>query len=61
MELIGPVPQLNEAKFTVKIDGLVENEVEYTLEDLMSKFLKFEVVAALEVRPLTTPDDFQRN
>lgn len=48
--LIGPVPRLDKSKFTVRIDGFVEHQVEYTLEDIKSKFAKVEVVAALEVR-----------
>lgn len=41
---------LDPNKFVVRIDGLVEHEQEYTLNDLRKQFERTTVVAALQVR-----------
>ncbi|EKM58404.1 uncharacterized protein PHACADRAFT_252696 [Phanerochaete carnosa HHB-10118-sp] len=44
----GPIEHLDAATFKLKIDGLVEQEVEYTLAEIQQNFPKVEVVAALD-------------
>ncbi|KAI0925853.1 hypothetical protein AcV5_008469 [Taiwanofungus camphoratus] len=43
-----PVKALDPNKFVVRIDGLVEHEQEYTLNDLRKQFERTTVVAALQ-------------
>ncbi|GJE99903.1 molybdopterin binding oxidoreductase-like protein [Phanerochaete sordida] len=44
----GPIEHLDAATFKLKVDGLVEREAEYTLEEIQNAFPKAEVVAALQ-------------
>ena len=48
----GPVPALDEATFSVRVDGRVQHERAFGLEDLKREFGRKEVVAALQVRVL---------
>ena len=47
---VGPVFDLDEETYTVKVDGLVKKNLEFTLKDLRETFDHLEVVAALQVR-----------
>ena len=45
----GPVFELDEDVYVIRIDGLVNKNLELILSELREKFKYFEVVAALQV------------
>jgi sulfite oxidase len=44
----GPVPELDPARFRLRVDGLVERELEFGLDDLRAGFAEHEVAATLQ-------------
>ena len=51
----GPVIKLPAEHFKIKLDGLVERPVAFTLSELKERFPKVEVVAAMQVRETHVP------
>jgi sulfite oxidase len=44
----GPVPQLEPAGFRLRVDGLVDHELELSLDDLRARFAEHEIAATLQ-------------
>lgn len=45
----GDIPKLDESKFTIRIDGMVQQETQLSLSDMKAKYKPRSVVAALQV------------
>src|SRR5215211_6264727 len=51
----GPAPQVDPASWRLRVDGLVERDLELSLKELGTHFAEHEVVATLPVRRQQAP------